>query len=202
MSNATAYLTGEELKISTFTFDPTSGIATVTTSGDHGLRVNNKIKISTGISTFAVFNDDFVIQENISQTKFSILVGSGATSSTGVTGSSMFALRGGIQSNDGIPTLENESLNGRMVPQYAGITTTLASGIANAVTNNVSLTGVANLGLKIGDYLAIDDEIVRIKTAPANPATNPIEVFRAVLGTRAVSHDTGAVVRRIKPFAG
>ena len=201
LSNATAYLTGEELKISTFTFDPTSGIATVTTSGAHGLRVNNKIKISTGISTFAVFNDDFVIQENISQTKFSILVGSGATSSTGVTGSSMFALRGGIQSNDGIPTLENESLNGRMVPQYAGITTTLASGIANAVTNNVSLTGVANLGLKIGDYLAIDDEIVRIKTAPANPATNPIEVFRAVLGTRAVSHDTGAVVRRVKPFA-
>ena len=201
LSNATAYLTGEELKISTFTFDPTSGIATVTTSGNHGLRVNNKIKISTGISTFAVFNDDFVIQENISLTKFSILVGSGATSSTSVTGSSMFALRGGIQSNDGIPTLENESLNGRMVPQYAGITTTLASGIANAVTNNVSLTGVANLGLKIGDYLAIDDEIVRIKTAPANPATNPIEVFRAVLGTRAVSHDTGAVVRRVKPFA-
>jgi len=201
LSNATAYLTGEELKISAFTFDPTSGIATVTTSGNHGLRVNNKIKISTGISTFAVFNDDFVIQENISLTKFSILVGSGATSSTAVTGSSMFALRGGIQSNDGIPTLENESLNGRMVPQYAGITTTLASGIANAVTNNVSLTGVADLGLKIGDYLAIDDEIVRIKTAPANPATNPIEVFRAVLGTRAVSHDTGAVVRRVKPFA-
>ena len=72
-------------------------------------------------------------------------------------------MRGGIQSNDGIPTLENESLNGRMVPQYAGITTTLASGIANAVTNNVSLTGVANLGLKIGDYLAIDDEIVKLK---------------------------------------
>ncbi len=201
LSNATAYLTGEELKISAFTFDPTSGIATVTTSGNHGLRVNNKIKISTGISTFAVFNDNFVIQENISLTKFSILVGSGATSSTAVTGSSMFALRGGIQSNDGIPTIENESLNGRMVPQYAGITTTLASGIANAVTNNVSLTGVANLGLKIGDYLAIDDEIVRIKTAPANPATNPIEVFRAVLGTRAVAHDTGSVIRRIKPFA-
>ena len=200
LSNATAYLTGEELKISTFTFDPTSGIATVTTSGAHGLRVNNKIKISTGISTFAVFNDDFVIQENISQTKFSILVGSGATSSTGVTGSSMFALRGGIQSNDGIPTIENESLNGRMAPQYAGITTTLASGIANAVTDNVSLTGVANLGLKIGDYLSIDDEIVRIKTAPANPASNPIEVFRSVLGTRAVPHDNGSVVRRIKPF--
>jgi len=200
LTNATAYLTGEELKISTFTFDSTSGIATVTTSTNHGLKVNNKIKISTGISTFAVFNDDFVITENISLTKFSILVGSGATNSTGVTGSSMFALRGGIQSNDGIPTVENESLNGRMVPQYAGITTTLASGIANAVTDSVSLTGVANLGLKIGDYLAIDDEVVRIKTAPANPASNPIRVFRAVLGTRAVPHDNSAIVRRIKPF--
>ena len=200
LSDATAYLTGEELKISTLTFDPTSGIATVTTSGNHGLKINNKIKISTGISTFAVFNDSFVIQENISLTKFSVLVGSGATNSTAVVGSSMFALRGGIQANDGIPTLESESLNGRMVPQYAGITTTLASGIANATTDSISLTNVANLGLKIGDYLSIDDEIVRIKAAPANPASNPISVFRSVLGTRAVTHTNGSIVRRVKPF--
>jgi len=200
LSDATAYLTGEELKISTLTFDPTSGIATVTTSGNHGLKINNRIKISTGISTFAVFNDSFVIQENISLTKFSVLVGSGATNSIAVVGSSMFALRGGIQANDGIPTLESESLNGRMVPQYAGITTTLVSGIANATTGSISLTNVANLGLKIGDYLSIDDEIVRIKVAPANPASNPISVFRSVLGTRAVTHANGSVVRRVKPF--
>ena len=198
--SASAYFTGQELKISSFTFDPTSGIATVTTSSAHGLRVNNKVKILTGISTATAFNGDFVIKQNIDLTSFTINVGASATTTTVAAGSSMFALRGGIQSNDGIPTLENEQLNGRMVPQYAGITTTLASGISDATATTISLTNVANLGLRIGDYLTIDDEIVRIKTAPANPATNPITVFRAVLGTRATTHDNGSVVRRIKPF--
>ena len=200
LANATAYLTGQALGISAFAFDPTSGIATVTTSTNHGLRVNNKIRISTGISTLTAFNSDFVIKENISLTQFSVLVGSGATNTTSVSGSSMFALRGGVQSNDGIPTIENESLNGRMVPQYAGITTTLSSGISDATSESISLTGVADLGLMIGDYLSIDDEIVRIKTAPANPASNPVTVFRAALGTRAVTHVNGSIVRKIKPF--
>ena len=87
-----------------------------------------------------------------------------------------------------------------MAPVYAGITTTLSVGIANASTANVSLTNVGNLGINIGDYLAIDDEIVRVKTTPTNPATNPLSVFRGVFGTNAASHDAGSVVRRIKPF--
>ena len=37
--------------------------------------------------------------------------------------------------------------------------------------------------------LAIDDEIVRVKTTPTNPATNPLSVFRGVFGTNAASHD-------------
>ena len=50
----------------------------------------------------------------------------------------------------------------------------------------------------ISDYLMIDDEIVRVSIF--NPATNPLTVFRAVLGTRATTHSSGAVVRRIKPY--
>jgi len=200
LTSASAYLTGKELKINTLTFDPTSGIATVTTADNHGLRVNNKVKIVTGLTTITTFNGDFVIQENINQTRFSVLVGSGATTRTSVESDSMFVLRRGYASNDGIPTEGNESLNGRMVVQYAGITTTLSSGVSDATTQNISLTGVANLGLKIGDYLSIDDEVVRIKNTPANPATNPIVVFRAALGTRAVPHDNGSVVRKVKPF--
>ena len=48
----------------------------------------------------------------------------------------------------------------------------------------------------------VDDEIIRVKTttnggsAPTG-ATNPLFVFRGVLGTRAVSHTTGSVVRKI-----
>ena len=200
LQNSSIYSTGKELKISSFTYDPASGIATVTTNDAHGLRVNNKISIITGISTLPAFNNSFIVKQNVNLTSFTINVGVAATTTTVAAGSSMFALRGGVTSNDGIPTIENEHLNGRMVPTYAGITTTLASGISDAVTTTISLTNIADVGIKAGDYLSIDDEIVRVKTTPANPATNPITVFRAVLGTRAVAHDNGSIVRKIKPY--
>ena len=59
---------------------------------------------------------------------------------------------------------------------------------------------LSDIGLRIGDYLMIDDEVVRVKSSLSNPATNPLTVFRAVLGTRATTHSSGAVVRRIKPY--
>ena len=202
LANATAYLTGEGIRVSNITYDTKSGLSTFTSVNDHGLKVNDKVKVVTGIATLSgqPFDGEFVVQQNIDLKNFVVLVGSGKTTEVVAAGASMFAMRGGIQSNDGDSTIENESLNGRMTPTYAGITTTLSSAVADAVTNEVRLTDVGNLGLQIGDFLAIDDEIVRIKTAPTNPATNPITVFRAVLGTRATAHVTGSVVRRIKPF--
>jgi len=200
LSNSVAYLTGEALRINTFTFDPTSGIATVVTSNAHGLKVNNKVKISTGIATMPVFSNDFTVRQSVNLNTFTINVGVGATTSRVATASSMFALRNGLTSNDGTITVEDESLNGRMVPTYAGITTTLALAVSDAVTTDIRLTNIANLGVQVGDYFAIDDEIVRVKTTPSNPATNPISVFRAALGTRAVSHITGSIVRKVKPY--
>ena len=202
LADATAYLTGEGIRVSNITYDTKSGLSTFTSVNDHGLKVNDKVKVVTGIATLSgqPFDGEFVVQQNIDLKNFVILVGSGKTTEVVAAGASMFAMRGGIQSNDGDSTIENESLNGRMTPTYAGITTTLSSAVADAVTNEIRLTDVGNLGLQIGDFLAIDDEIVRIKTAPTNPATNPLTVFRAVLGTRSTSHVTGSVVRRIKPF--
>ena len=89
-----------------------------------------------------------------------------------------------------------------MTPTYAGITTTLSADILNATTDEVNITNIGNYNINIGDYLMVDDEIIRVKTttnggsAPTG-ATNPLYVFRGVLGTRAVSHTTGSVVRRI-----
>jgi len=192
-------LLGESLKINNITFDPKSGIATVTTANNHALKVNAKVKISTGISTMPVFNGEFIVKENVSLTKFAIKVGVAATTSVLSTGSSMFALLEGITSHDGVIRENYESLNGRMVSAYAGFTTTLSSAVADAVTTQISLTNVSKLGIRMGDYLTIDDEIVRVKTTPANPASNPIIVFRGVLGTIPTSHINGSVVRRIKP---
>jgi len=202
LNNASAYLTGEGIRVSNITYDPTLGISTITTTNNHGLKINNKVKVVTGISTLknGPFDGEFIVKQNIDLKNFVITVGSGATTEVVAFGASMFAMRGGIQSNDGDSTIENESLNGRMSPTYAGITTTLSNPIPDAITTEIRLTNVGDLGLQIGDFLSVDDEIVRIKGAPTNPATNPLTIFRAVLGTRATAHIVGSVVRKIKPY--
>ena len=74
----------------------------------------------------------FVVTKNVSATQFAARIGAAATTLAPTSGpvvvaagSSMFAFREGFVSSDGIPTIENESLNGRMQSRYAGITTTL-----------------------------------------------------------------------------
>ena len=200
--NALAYLTGESLRASNIAYNPTSGIATVTTVNTHGLKVNSKVKINTGISTMPFFDGNFIVKQNAGLNSFTINVGTGLTQIV-ATGSTMFALPNGITSNDGVANIDDESLNGRQVPTYAGVTTSLSNSIADAITTEINITGIANVDINIGDYLAIDDEIVRIKTTtrtPTSAPSNPISVFRAVLGTRATSHIAGSLVRKVKPF--
>ena len=76
-------------------------------------------------------------------------------------------------------------------------TTTEMSPVGLGLTNQI--------GVKIGDYYQIDDEIVRIKNNPhphsaASDPSNPLTVYRAVLGTRAAAHVVKSVVRKIKPI--
>ena len=193
-SNAITYLTGEAIRISSLTYNNVIGIATITTINAHGLKIDNKISI-TGANE-ALYTDQFVVTENLSLNSFIVNIGV-STSAPAATGT-LLAYREGLTSNEGVITRENENLNGRMVPTYAGITTTLSALIPDALIDEVNLLNVSNLDINIGDYLVIDDEIVRVKSNVPSTPTNPIFVFRGVLGTRAVNHVIGSVVRRIR----
>jgi len=193
-SNAITYLTGEAIRINSLTYNNVVGIATITTSNAHGLKVDNKVRI-TGANQ-SIYNGDFIVTENLGLNSFSVKIGV-STSSPIATGT-LFAYREGLTSNDGVITRENENLNGRMVPTYAGITTTLSSIIPDAITDQINILNIQNIDINIGDYLIIDDEIVRVKTNVSSIPANPILVFRGVLGTRAVNHLNGSVVRRIR----
>jgi hypothetical protein len=161
------------------------------------LKVDNKVRL-VGANQ-SLYNGDFVVVENLSLTSFSVRIG--ITASAPAATGTLYAYREGVSSNGGVLTGDNESLNGRMVPTYAGITTTLSADISNAIIDEVNIQGISNLDINIGDYLAIDDEIVRVKTTTSTNSTtgptNPIYVFRGVLGSRAVSHTINSVVRRI-----
>jgi hypothetical protein len=197
ITNAYVYLTGEAIRISALSYDNTTGIALVTSINNHGLKVDSKVRIVGANET--LYNGDFVVTENVNNTSFKINIGVSANAPT-ATGN-IFAYREGITSNDGVITVDNENLNGRMSTIYAGITTTLSSPIINATTDQINLTSVSSLDVNIGDYLMIDDEIMRVRATTSTSsivgATNPITVFRGVLGSKSTTHSAGAIVRRI-----
>jgi hypothetical protein len=192
-SDSNFYVTGEAIRVNTFTYDNITGIATVTTINLHGLKVNNKVVISG--ANESLYNGQFVVTNNISPTSFNVRIGI-STSSPTATGT-LFVYREGFTSNDGLITRNDENLNGRMIPIYAGITTTTSALVPNATTDEINISNSENLDINIGDYLLIDDEIVRVKTNTTS-TPSPIFVFRGVLGTRATSHVNNSVVRRIR----
>ena len=194
------YQTGNALSVSSFTYNKTTGIGIVTTTSAHGLKVDNKVKLADFTLDSTGYNGSFVVTENRSLTSFSVNLGVG-TSEPAMTGSP-FIYREGYASNQGVITPDNENLNGRMVPTYDGTTTTLSADVVNATIDEVALTGINNLDVHIGDYLSIDDEIVRVKTttdcaqAPGNQVS-ALKVFRGVLGTKPKTHAIGSLVRKI-----
>ena len=187
------YNVGQSASINSLNYDFTSGIATVTTVSRHGLRVNQRVRF-TGAGE-SQYNGSFIIDKLVGSagTSFAVRIGVGTTAPT-ATGT-IFALREGSTSHDGVVTVNDESLDGRMIPTYAGITTTLLSAITSASTEDLNLTNVSSLDVKIGDYFLIDDEIVRVKTTTSG--ANPIKIFRGVLGSDPATHVINSIVRKI-----
>ena len=197
-SNAHLYLTGESVEVSSFTYDSTSGIAIVNTSSAHGLRVDNKIRI-TGADN-SQYNGSFVVTENVTQTRFKIDVGVSTIAPTEPS-SNIRVFPEGFASQNGNVTVNNENTGGRMIAPYAGITTTLSGSVSTSDGKIFPIRDLnnSNSDIRIGDYLQIDDEIVRVQNT-VQPGDASVTVYRGVLATKAKTHDLGAVVKRVKPF--
>ena len=190
-SDAYVYLTGESINVNTFTYTA-AGIATITTINKHGFDVDRKVRITGAGQT--QYNGSFVVSKVNSLTSFEANLGVSTVAPT-ATGT-IFALPEGFASNNGNVTVEDENLDGRMVPTYAGITTTISSSIANASTDQISIQGVGTLDINIGDYLMVDGEMMRVKTTTTG--SNPVYVFRGILGSKATPHTINSVIRRIR----
>ena len=191
LTNSFSRVIGRSLDVSSFSYNKTTGTAVVTTTQSHGLRVHNKVKIS-GVEQ-PLYQGDYIIKKSPTSTTFEVSVGVGTTDPTPSGTIEVFPF--GFASAGGNVAIENENLSGRQNTIYAGITTTLSATITSQSTTDVDIEGIENLDINIGDYLLIDEEIVRVKTTVAD---NPVSVFRGVLGTRAATHSNGSVVRKIK----
>ena len=199
MTNAFMQVNGPALSISSFAYENTSGIASVTTNLQHGLQVDRKVRVAGAGQD--LYNGEFVVTRADTLTTLELNVGitTNAPSATGDL--EIYPL--GIAAQGGEITTDNENVSGRMVSQYAGITTTLSAIVADEVTQNFSVNNPANFDINIGDYLEVDSEIVRVKTTTSTSSvtgnTNPIVVLRGQLGTKAATHELNSVIRRIQP---
>ena len=189
-SDSIIRVTGTALGISTFVYDNNSGLATVTTNQGHGLRVNNSIRIGGATTDF--FNNEFLVTDNIGITTFVIDVGQSRTKQG--SGGNLRAYYPGRTSQGGSVGGTDENFGGREINSYAGITTTISTEISTPTTENVNITNLLDFNFQIGDYLRIDDEILRIKTTVSS---NPVKVFRGMLGTRPTIHEDESVIRKI-----
>jgi len=190
--NSSLIITGEIVNISSIDYTNSTGIATVTSSGSHGLQVDNKVLISGSNNDF--FNNNFIVKKVNSLTSFEINCGILTTSQS--SSGTVYAYYSGYNSRGGTINKNNENISGRLINNYDNVTTTLLGPVTSATLDNITITNPTTLGLNVGDYLQIGNEIVRIKTTVTS---NPIYVFRNVLGTRSTPHTAGVVVRRILP---
>ena len=192
-ANASVVLTGNALGVSAFTYNNTTGVGIVTFTSSHGLIVNNKIRLSGFTSSF--YNGDFLVKKINSLTSVNLNVGV-STQSLSTAGTAT-AYRPALTSYGGDLTINNESNSGRLVVEYAGITTTLGTTVLASTldTTPINIPNADALGLNIGDFLIIDSEIFRIKSTVTSSS---VSIFRGLFGTRRETHTAGSLIRRIK----
>lgn len=188
--NAQIFVTGRTLGISSFTYDRISGFATVTTNQAHGLRVNNAIRIGGATNNF--YNDEFIVTNNVGLSTFVINVGIN-TFTPGI-GGTLRAYIPGATAQAGTIDSRTTDLLGRLVDVYAGITTVISSPVTSTTIDEINIRNVTNFNFDIGDYVKVDDEIMRIK---ATVTGNPVKVFRGLFGTTATIHEDESVIKRI-----
>jgi hypothetical protein len=172
-------------------YNNVTGISTVITSQPHGLIVDSKILLGGANNDF--FNKNLLIKSVGTTTSFTVNPGVNTTSPS-VSGNIFVYLPVHTSFGGNISRISDSS-SGRLISEYAGITTTISSTIG-AVDTTISISNVSNFDFNIGDYLIVDNEIMRIKSTVTG---NPVSVFRGILGTTQVSHSSGRVIKRIKP---
>jgi hypothetical protein len=191
-TDAQLYNVGPSVKVSSFTYDSSLGIATVKTVGVgntiHGLLSGNKVRVVGAGQT--QYNGSFVVKEVLGISTVVLNLGINTTSPT-ATGD-IYLFREGFTSQGGYTAYNDENIGGRMVPIYAGITTVLSADIASRSTTSISIQNFSTSGLKLGDYVQINSEVLRISDEV------PLTVFRGVLGSVAGIHSTLSAVKKIK----
>ena len=205
--NGYVAVSGPAIPVTSLSYTSSVGIVTVGCGETHGLNIGNRIRI-VGITSDKVFSgtnvtildeqfyDNYFVVNSVSSNRQSFTIRTekdveGINNFVGIT--SAFLLKGNYLTQDGLPVKGDERVGGRMSSFPTGITKKISSTVASTNTTiNVNNT----LGLLKGDFIQIQDEIIRIIDSPT---TTTLSVIRGQLGTAAGTYSADQIVRKINP---
>ena len=193
--NALVFISGNAAKLDLSTAivgsNPNAaGIATVNTVGAHGFQIGNSIKLDnvTGSAATVYSGKDFIVQRVPTANSFEIKTEYGVSSGATLAR----ALRNTLSAYGEDTSLTSEKIGGRLITLTGRDTDTFISSAINETAIIVPVDNV--VGLRKGDFIQIDDEVMRIKTVDS---TTQITVYRGALGTTSKGHIDNSLVRPI-----
>ena len=178
-------------------YDNTLGLTTFTCSEPHGLKKGSRFRVVNATNGKV---GDFLVDTVSGIKTFT------STTVNDITHAAGFKLyQHAFESNKQEIAL-NETIGSRYTSLYAGERVTIKDDINNIVTTiRVQLPNAGigtDLRFRLGDYLEIDKEIVRVAAQGLSGGSNDtLTVLRGVLGTLPAHHFAGALARKVDPLA-
>ena len=179
------------------TFAAANGSAIITvTDPAHGANVNDFVTFSGSASlggnfTAAVINKEYKITELVSSNTYTVTASLAANGSDTANGGS--SVVGTYQLNTGLNTTVGGT--GWGAGQFSGTTSSALSTTLNEALDNseTAIDVIDETGMNTaGDVILVDEELMLIT---ATTDDNTMTVTRGHLGTTAVTHDNGTLVR-------
>ena len=184
---------GPAVAIASDDFESVSGVSTFTCSSAHGLVIGSPFRIIDSSNNKL---GDFTVKERVGVNTFS------AKTSANLNGA--FVLRHGMSAADATSDEGDENLGTRGLSFYDSETLTLKGNLTSGTSVQVEVPN-AGIGTVIrfplGSFIQIDGEIMRVTTSElSGTGLNEIGVVRGVLGSRKSDHESGSLIRKIKPI--
>ena len=176
------------------------GIVTVTTNEQHGLSVGNKVRLelsSGDTESTNAYDKDHIVVGVANTTKFTLKVSPGIPPNNGGSGTKIFKYALGAQGQD--TSLQTEKVSGSLLNFSSGFITSIVSNV-NSTSNTIVIDVSGSMhedSVKNGDYLQIEDEIIRVISRSLGGTNLTCTVIRGVMGTTSTEHIAGKIVQKI-----
>jgi len=185
---------GPSVAIASTEFDATTGVTTFVTSGAHAIRQGEQFTIRN--------SSNLKVGDYYSQTRIGVTSFSAKTVSDPVFVAGYRILPHAFSDHNQSVSIE-EAIGSRYFNLYDGDNVGLQTNITNTDTSiPVQHTGVGTAHrFLIGDYVEIDEEILRISASGlSGSGNNAFTVLRGQLGTVPKAHTIDSMIKKIKVF--